>query len=139
MPQPSQPFASPSPQKAGPFGSGDLVDLTSEIDSPGSVSVKEEGGRKTKMLVRYPEFRVALIAMKAGSRWDDHKTSARILVQLLRGRIRFHTPEGAFDIGPGQLLTLNPGILHSVDSPEESAFLLTLSDARKPVDPGSGG
>jgi len=72
MPQPLQPLTSSSSQKPGPFGSGELVDLNSEIDSLGSASLKDEGGRKTKMLLKYPEFRIVLVAMKAGSRWDDH-------------------------------------------------------------------
>ena len=66
----------------------------------------------------------------AQSRWDDHKTNARILINMLRGHIQFHTPSGAFDLRPGQLLALDPGIVHSVDASEESAFLLTLSDPR---------
>ena len=81
------------------------------------------------MLVKYAEFRIALVTMKAGSRWDDHKTPARIFVHVLRGRIRFHTPGGTFALASGQLLALDPGVVHSVDSVEDSAFLLTLSDA----------
>jgi quercetin dioxygenase-like cupin family protein len=78
------------------------------------------------MLVKYPEFRIVLITMRALSRWDDHKTN----INVLRGHIQFRTPNGTFDVRPGQLLALDPGIVHSVDVPEESAFLLTLSDPR---------
>lgn len=81
------------------------------------------------MLARYPEFRIALISMKAGTRWQDHKTNSRILAQVLCGQIQFHTPNEIFDLQAGQLLALNPDILHSVDAPEESAFLLTLFSA----------
>jgi len=82
------------------------------------------------MLVKYPEFRILLVIMRALSRWDDHKTNARIVINVLHGHIQFHTPNGTFDVRPGQLLALDPGIVHSVDAPEESAFLLTLSDPR---------
>lgn len=81
------------------------------------------------MLVKYPEFRLVLITMKLGARWNDHKTTSRILVQVLRGRIRFHIPNAVFELRNGQLITLDPGVLHSVDSLEESALLLTLSPA----------
>lgn len=124
-------LAASNPSKAiTPHEHGMFVDLNQEIarlqtDS----SYKEESGHKTKMLAKYAEFRIVLITMCAGSRWDDHKTSSRIFVRTLRGHIRFHTPSGAFDVRTGQLLTLDPGILHSVDSLEESAFLLTLSAA----------
>ena len=108
-----------------------FVDLNEEAARlRGDALSREEGGRKLKMLAKYPEFRIVLIGMPAGTRWEDHKTSARIFVQVLTGHILFHTPNGTFHLRAGQLLALDPGITHSVDSQEESAFLLTLSDSR---------
>jgi quercetin dioxygenase-like cupin family protein len=108
------------------------VDLNQEIARLQAEASSEESGRKSKMLVKYPEFRIVLIAMRAGSRWEDHKTNARIGLHVLRGDIRFHTANGTFELRPGQLLTLAPSIVHSVDALEESAFLLTLSFANQP-------
>jgi quercetin dioxygenase-like cupin family protein len=113
---------------------GDLnqVDLNQEIARLQAEASSEESGRKSKMLVKHTEFRIVLVTMRAGSRWEDHKTNARICLQVLRGDIRFHTAKGTFDLRPGQLLTLAPSIVHSVDALEESAFLLTLSSANQP-------
>ena len=116
----------------GPFEHGVFLDLNEQIERVfRDTLLSEESGRRTKMLAKYPEFRIALVAMRSGSRWDDHKTPARIFVQVVRGRIRFSTPDSTFELGTGQLLALNPGVLHSVDCREDSAFLLTLSDARQ--------
>jgi quercetin dioxygenase-like cupin family protein len=113
----------------GAFECGLIVDLNDQIDSLFTDTlVKDEAGRKTKMLVKYPEFRIVLVAMRAGTRWNDHKTQARISVQILRGRIQFHVANTTFDLQPGQLLTLDPGVIHSLDSAADSAFLLSLSD-----------
>ena|SRR5689334_12283134 len=121
---------SPSSKPSGPFECGAFVNLDEELAQlSADASIREEAGRRSKMLAKYPEFRIVLITMKDGSRWGDHKTSFRIFVQVLRGRIRFHIPHGAFDLPAGGLLALDPGILHSVDALEESAFLLTLSGA----------
>lgn len=110
-----------------------VVELTHEIAQlQADMSLKEEAGRKLKVLVKHLEFRIVLITMKAGSKWEGHKTNARILMQPLRGHIRFCTPGGTFDMRPGQLLMLDPGVVHSVDAQEESAFLLTLSSANQP-------
>jgi quercetin dioxygenase-like cupin family protein len=131
MPQQTDPNLQAPPASTAPvfFACGVFLDLNKEIARLfADASVKEEKGRKTRMLAKYPEFRMALITMKSGTRWDDHKTPARISVHLLRGRIHFHTPDGGFDLIAGQLLALNPGVIHSVDSLEDSAFLLTLSD-----------
>ena len=115
------------------FEYGVFVDLNDEIERLFTeTSVKDEAGRKTKMLVKYPEFRVVLVTMRAATRWNDHKTQARISVQVLRGRIQFHVANATFDLRAGQLLTLDPGVIHSVDSAVDSAFLLTLSDPARP-------
>ena len=98
----------------------------------GDASLKEESGRSSKMLVKYPEFRIVLVTMRAGSRWNEHKTPSRILVNMLRGHILFCAPHVTFDLRTGHLLTLDPGIVHSVSSTEDSAFLLTLSDPANP-------
>ena len=112
------------------FDCGVFIDLNEEIARLfSSASVKEESGRNSKMLAKFPEFRIVLVTMRAKSRWDDHKTPSRIFVQVLRGKIQFHTPGRTFQVGCGQLLALDPGILHSVDCKEDSAFLLTLSGA----------
>lgn len=113
----------------GPFEGGLFIDLKDQMSRLFSdISMTDEAGRKTKMLVKYPEFRIALVTMRAGSRWDDHKTPARISVQVLRGHIQFRVAGAKFDLAAGQLITLHPGVVHSVDSVEDSAFLLTLSD-----------
>ena len=113
------------------FGCGRFIDLNAEIDRlQADSSIKEESGHRTKMLLKNPEFRIVLICMRASSRWDDHQTKARIFVKVLRGRIRFHTPDGTVDLSPDQLFVLDPGIVHSVDALDESAFLLTLSDPK---------
>lgn len=93
----------------------------------GNTPVEEETGRKTKMLAKYPEFKIVLVTMRPGSRWNDHKTTARISLQMLRGKIRFHTPDGTLELVTGKLLTLDPSVVHSVDSVEDSAFLLILA------------
>ena len=103
------------------------IDLNQEITRLQAEASSEESGRKSKMLVKHPEFRIVLITMRTGSRWEDHKTNARICLHVLRGDVRFHIANDAFDLRPGQLITLAPGVVHSVDAVEESAFLLTLS------------
>lgn len=116
-------------KSTGPFASGFSIDLNEEIDRAFSdSSLNDESGRKTKMLIKHEEFRIALVTMRSGSEWSDHKTPARISVQVLRGQIRFNIPDDTFNLTCGQLLTLDPGVVHSVESVEDSAFLLTLSD-----------
>jgi quercetin dioxygenase-like cupin family protein len=83
-------------------------------------------GRTTRMLTKGPGLRIGVVVMKSGSRWEDHKTPSRIIVQPVEGRIRFALGERSIELGTMELLTLEPNEVHSVEAPEDAAFLLTL-------------
>jgi quercetin dioxygenase-like cupin family protein len=92
----------PGPTKTSKLEAVTLVDWNAEIVRlRKNVSIREEAGHRTKMLVKHPEFRIVLITMNSGSRWTEHKTNSRIAVQPLRGHIRFLTPGGNFDLREG--------------------------------------
>lgn len=110
---------------AAVFSSFELAELISSIR--GEKSWHQSPGRLTRMLAKAPGLRVAVVVMRAGNQWDEHKTESRISIQLLEGRVRFILPDRSVELSPGQLLVLEPGIPHGVEALEEAAFLLTLS------------
>ena len=84
-------------------------------------------GRSSKTLVKYPDLRIVLIAMKANTRMHEHTAAGRISVHALNGHIRLHLPERVVDLPAGNLLALDQCVPHDVEASEDSAFLLTLS------------
>jgi quercetin dioxygenase-like cupin family protein len=84
-------------------------------------------GRSSKTLVKYPDLRIVLIAMKANTRMHEHTAAGRISVHSLSGHIRLHLPEKVVDLPVGHLLALDQCVPHDVEASEDSAFLLTLS------------
>lgn len=91
-------------------------------------SWERETGRSSKTLAKYPDFRIVLVSMKAGSHMNDHKADARISIQTLLGKILLHVPDlESVELAAGQLMTLDCGIHHDVEAVEESAFLLTVA------------
>src|SRR5579872_6697099 len=64
-------------------------------------------GRSSKTLVKYPDLRIVLIAMKANTRMHEHTAAARISVHSLNGHIRLHLPERVVDLPSGHMLTLD--------------------------------
>jgi quercetin dioxygenase-like cupin family protein len=84
-------------------------------------------GRSSKTLVKYPDLRIVLIAMKANTRMHEHTAAGRISVHSLNGHIRVHLPERVVDLPAGHLLALDQCVPHDVEATEDSAFLLTLS------------
>jgi quercetin dioxygenase-like cupin family protein len=88
-------------------------------------------GRSSKTLVKYPDLRIVLIAMKANTRMHEHTAAGGISVHLLNGHIRLHLPEKVVDLPVGHLLALDQCVPHDVEAAEDSAFLLTLSWPRE--------
>lgn len=84
-------------------------------------------GRSSKTLVKHPDLRIVLIAMKANTRMHEHTAAGRISVHTLNGHIRLRLPERVVDLPAGNLLALDQCVSHDVEAAEDSAFLLTLS------------
>ncbi|MGH9467203.1 MAG: cupin domain-containing protein [Terriglobales bacterium] len=84
-------------------------------------------GPSSTTLVKHPDLRVVLVAIRKGQCLPEHRTAARITVHVLSGHIRLHLPGGAEDLPAGQLLVLDRELRHDVEALEDSSFLLTLA------------
>jgi quercetin dioxygenase-like cupin family protein len=103
-------------------------DLAKEIEQlREEESWQRETGRSSKTLVKQQDFRIVLVLMKADTRMSEHRAEARISIHALRGRMRVHLQGHKIELTAGQLLALDCGLRHDVESLEESAFLLTIS------------
>ena len=110
--------------------SGPLLqfDLASELDQlHRDESWLQTTGRSSKTLVKHPDLRIVLIAMKANTRMHEHTAAASISVHSLNGHIRLHLPDRVVDLPAGHLLALDQCVPHDVEAAEDSAFLLTVS------------
>ena len=103
-------------------------DLATELDQlHRDESWLQTTGRSSKTLVKYPDLRIVLIAMKANTCMHEQTAAARISVHSVNGHIRLRLPEQAVDLPAGHLLALDQCVPHDVEAAEDSAFLLTLS------------
>ena len=103
-------------------------DLLEEIKSLHSEAAWLQGtGPSSKTLVKHPDLRIVLLAMKKNVCMHEHKTAARISVQTLAGHIRLRLPDRTVELPAGHLLVLDQCVPHDVEAEEDSAFLLTLS------------
>lgn len=84
-------------------------------------------GRISETLVKYSDFRIVLILMKAGTMMQEHKADARISIQGLSGRLMVELPEKTVELSAGDLLVLEKCLPHDVRAVEDSAFLLSIS------------
>ena len=86
-----------------------------------------QSGRNSKTIVKYPDFRIVLTAIKANTTIHEHHAAGRISVQTVEGRIRMHAGGKEFDLPAGRLLVLDRAMPHDVVAIEDSAFLLTIA------------
>ncbi len=93
----------------------------------------QEGDRNADTLVKAPDFRIVLTALRPGTRVHEHQAGGRISIQTLSGRVRLHLPDQTVDLPAGHLLVLGPRIPHDVEALEASVFLLTLSGPASPA------
>ncbi len=90
-------------------------------------SWQADGGRTARTLVKYPDLRIVLVSMKAGSRFNQHRTSARFAILTLAGHVRLHLPNATVEVPRGELLALDRDVAHDVEAIRQSTFLLILA------------
>ena len=108
---------------AGPFLEFDLGREIQQLRQEDTWST----GRNSKTLVKYADFRVVLMALKAGTRIEGHQAEGRISVQTIAGHICMRASGRTFDLPAGSLLALDRATVHDVEALEESAILLTIA------------
>jgi quercetin dioxygenase-like cupin family protein len=102
-------------------------DLESELDKLRQTAAWRRTGRSSKELVKYPDLRIALVALKEGALIPEHLAAARTAVQTVLGAVRVRLPDDTAELPAGRLLTLDRGVRYDVEALEDSAFLLTIS------------
>ncbi len=86
-----------------------------------------EGERNANTLVKTPQLRVVLTALRAGSRLHEHRAPGWVSVQTVEGHLRLQVAGETVDLPAGALVTLEPDLAHDVEALEDSVFLLTIA------------
>ncbi len=117
------------PNRLPHFGSSLLqVLIPNEVQSMWKEEAWQTGaGRSARTLVKYPDLRVVLVSMKAGTRFKQHKGSARFAILTLAGHLRLHLSDATLEVPRGELLALDRDVSHDVEAIRQSTFLLILA------------
>lgn len=100
--------------------------LGHELDQLRRLPSYASGKPTGKTLVKEPDLRIVLMALKAGARLEEHDASGPCSVQGIEGILRLRLRDAAVELAAGELLALEPGIPHDVEALEDAAFLLTI-------------
>lgn len=103
------------------------IDLPTLVQQIKSGEGWGKGERNAMPLFKTERMRVVLMALHAGATLSSHRADGPITVQVLEGRIRFSAESQTVTLTQGHMLTLQAGLPHAVEAPEESVFLLTVA------------
>lgn len=79
------------------------------------------------ILLNSPEKQIVLTVLHEGTEINSFQSKDSITVQIIEGKIEFHTRKEAVILNIGQLLTLNEKVNYSLITMEETVFLLTIA------------
>ncbi len=71
-------------------------------------------------------LRQTLIALRAGTKLDEHESPGEATLQVLQGRVTLLAGEDRWDCSPGDLMPI-PDSRHSLDAVDDSVVLLTVA------------
>ena len=126
-PSPEKVATSPLPSKPS-TAPAEVIDLATEARQLREERPYHQHGQAAKTLVKHEHFRVVLIAMKAGRRWNEHDVEESVSMQTIEGRVRAHlASDGSVDLPQRCVLALEPERVHEFEALEDSTLLLTLA------------
>ncbi|MCA9630815.1 MAG: hypothetical protein KC766_24265 [Myxococcales bacterium] len=96
-----------------------IAELRSEV------AFKKEG-RAARTLMRAPDLRVVLVALKEGAPIAQHRIDASAVVQVVSGVVRLHWASGSATLERGECAMLVAGLEHDAVAVVDSALLLTF-------------
>lgn len=107
-----------------------MFDLDAEVHRLREEPEWRERRRNSITLRKTEGMSIVLLAMPAGDRLEEHAAANPISLSVREGRIRFTTPEGEAEAGPGTLLACDAGVRHVVEATEDAVCVLTVAGER---------
>ncbi len=77
-------------------------------------------------IVKYPDLRIVLIAIKAGGRLKEHRTAGRVSIHALSGEFEVKANDQSIEMTSDKLLALDQNVPHQVEAKTNSILLLTI-------------
>lgn len=114
----------PSERFAGPEHRIDLVAALAALRSEQHESTDRH--RQITVFHKGP-LRIVLFAFEAGAGLPAHRAPGFVVIHTLRGRITVTTMNASHQLATGQLVMLDPEVVHDVTAAEPSDMLLTIS------------
>lgn len=104
-----------------------IFDLAAEAQLLRDSTLWRERGQNSRTLLKLPDFRLVMIALKSGHQIQRHQTDLRLNLNTIGGHVQLTVGDDVIDLPAGHVLVLDPAISHDVAALEDSIILLSLS------------
>ena len=86
----------------------------------------KKGDLNTMVLLRDPDKKVILTVLHERTEVKSFQSDDSVTFHVLEGKLQLHIRGGSVTVNSGEVLTMNEKTKYSFDTPEETAFLMTM-------------
>ena len=108
-------------------GAEHRIDLAAALESLRGEHHESTERHRQITLFHKGSLRMVLFAFEAGAGLPSHRAPGSVVIHTLRGRIHVKTLNESYELTAGQLVILDPEVVHDVTAAEPSDMLLTIS------------
>ena len=102
-------------------------DLHAEAEALQGSEIWRDRGLNTRTLLKLPDLRLVLIALKSGHRIQRHQTDMRLNLTTLTGHVQLAIGDETINLPEKSVLILDPAVPHDVVALEDSILVLSLT------------
>jgi quercetin dioxygenase-like cupin family protein len=107
-------------------GESHVFDLGGSLAALRAEPHRTPGGHRQVTLFHRSPITYVLFDFEVGGGLKEHSANGLVTIHVLEGRLKIEADGRDHDLGPGQVLMLNPNVPHDVRALEVSAMLLTV-------------
>lgn len=102
------------------------VRLDEEIERLKTEPAWHDGDRNAITLTKQAGLRLVLTVLRQGAVLREHRAPTAASLYVVSGQMVLRLGERALELGPGDVVTMEPGLAHAGEARADTAFLLTL-------------
>lgn len=102
-----------------------FIDIPAFIDQLKEEKAWEKSDRNGITVFKSDNMTVVITALQKKAELNQNIVDGFFTVQVLKGKVRFTTPDGDFDANKNKMIAFHPGICHSVRAKSNAVLLIT--------------
>jgi quercetin dioxygenase-like cupin family protein len=116
----------PDRPEAGPFVH---TRIDEEVERLKTEPAWHGGDRNAITLTKRSGLRLVLTVLREGAVLREHRAPTAVSLHVISGHLILRAGDRLLEMGPGEVVTMEPRLTHAAEARSDTAFLLTLVEA----------